>query len=224
MNRLGLRFIFLLFFVSIVSFLLWKPLMGIFTDIEGFKAVVLGFGAIGPLVLILIIALQVMVAPVPGQVAGFVSGFLYGVIPGTVYSMIGLTIGSYIVFFLSRKLGRPFVEKMVSKHHLQKFDALILKKGRVALFLIFLLPALPDDAVCFIAGLTRIDMKTLVLIAILGRLPGFIILNMVGAGVSHSNSTYSIILFSIFMAISGVLYYFREQIEIALRNKLHQLR
>src|SRR3972149_2660878 len=37
---------------------------------------------------------QVVAAPVPGEVTGFVGGILFGPVWGVVYSTIGLTIGS----------------------------------------------------------------------------------------------------------------------------------
>ena len=53
------------------------------------------------------------------------------------------------------------------------------------LFLLYLLPATPDDAICFIAGLSRIRFRVFMVVVILGRLPGFIILSMLGDGIAH---------------------------------------
>jgi len=66
--------------------------------------------------------------------------------------LVGLIIGSFITFYLARKLGRPFVEKIVDKKTLNKFDKKIRKKGLFILFLIYILPGLPDDIIGYIAG------------------------------------------------------------------------
>ncbi len=194
------------------------PLLPLFKDAVRLRAIVQGFGFFGPAFFILLQVLQVLIAPVPGQAAGFVSGYIFGVFPGTVYTMIGTTIGSYIAFILARKFGRPFVEKAISKSLLKKFDYVSKSKGVFALFLIFLLPALPDDAICFIAGLTKIRIRVLVLIAFLGRLPGFFILNLVGNGMALSQWETSVIIFSLMIFVSLIIFLFRKQLEDHTNN------
>ena len=49
--------------------------------------------------------LQVVVAPIPGELTGLIGGYLYGPFWGTVYSTIGLTLGSWIAFMLARFFG-----------------------------------------------------------------------------------------------------------------------
>ncbi len=46
------------------------------------------------------------------------------------------------------------------------------RKYSLYLFLLFLAPFFPDDALCFIAGLTGISYKTFILIVIIARPPG----------------------------------------------------
>src|SRR5512136_1524000 len=52
--------------------------------------------AYAALVFIGLQALQVVAAPVPGEVTGFVGGYFFGNFSGIVYSTIGLAIGSWI--------------------------------------------------------------------------------------------------------------------------------
>lgn len=185
---------------------------------------VASFGVLGPLVLILMQILQVLVAPVPGQVAGFVSGYIYGIFFGTIYTMIGTMLGSFIAITLARKFGRPFVEKVVERHTLKKFDKIAQNKGIFALFLIWLLPALPDDAVCYISGLTKIRIRTLMIIIFLGRLPGFIVLNMVGNGVAIANATFSFVIFGVLMVLSFIIFKTRHNLEATMTNLVSKIK
>jgi len=209
-NKKAFVGVFSLVLILFLLFLLIKPFLYLFGDLDKLKVFILDFGVFAPLVLILLQILQVLVAPIPGQLMGLASGFIFGPFLGTVYTMLGTVIGSYIAFKLSRKLGRPFVERMINKKTLKKFDYLAEDKGSFTLFLIFLLPALPDDAICLIAGLTNIKIRNLVLIAFLGRLPGMFVLNLVGHGFG---SSYAIILFLIVMLISILIFYFRDKLE-----------
>ncbi len=133
-------------------------------------------------------------------------------------------IGSYIAFFLSRKFGRPFVEKFVRKETLKKFDHFSLETGVSALFIVYLLPALPDDAICYIAGLTNIKMKNLMVISTIGRLPGFILLNVVGSGLASGNSQLAIYLFVVFMMISIIIFIYKNKIERIFLKVINNLK
>ena len=62
-------------------------------------------------------AIQVIAAPIPGEVTGFIGGYLYGIVLGIGLSTIGLTIGSYVAFNLSDFSGRPFVEKFIKENN-----------------------------------------------------------------------------------------------------------
>ncbi len=180
---------------------------------ENLREFIQSFGILAPIIFIIIIILQVLLSIVPGQIAGLVGGYVFGIVLGTLYSMIGLIIGSFIVFYISRRWGRAFVEKIIKKETLDKFDKLIKNKGVPVLFLIFLLPALPDDIVCYVAGLTKIKMKTLVIISTIGRFPGALVLSAVGAGLASKNTLFSIILFIVMMIISIIIYLNRKRLE-----------
>ena len=73
-------------------------------------------------VFILLQIMQVVAAPIPGEVTGFIGGYLYGPILGTLYSTIGLTIGSWLAFLLARSFGMPLVERAVNPKIILKFN------------------------------------------------------------------------------------------------------
>ena len=206
---------FILFFIILVGavILFWKPLVQFLSNVENIGEFIRGFGILAPIIFIVIVILQVLFAPIPGQIAGLAGGYVFGAILGTVYSMIGLILGSFIVFFLSRKFGRPFVEKMVNKKIFNKYDKIISKKGLHILFLIWLLPVLPDDVICYIAGLTNIKIRTLIIVSAIGRFPGFLVLSVVGAGLASKNTLFSIVLFIVMMIVSIIIYLNKNKLE-----------
>ncbi len=208
-----LKFIFFIIIFVGITILFWKPLSQLFSTPEDIQEFIHGFGILAPIIFIIAAILQVLLAPIPGQAIGLAGGYLFGTILGTIYSMIGLMIGSFIVFYLAKRLGRKFVEKVVKKKTLNKFDKLIRKKGVPVLFLIYLLPVLPDDLVCYVAGLTKIKIKTLMIISALGRLPGIFILNLVGSGLASESSLFSLSLLVAMVIISIVIYLNRNELE-----------
>lgn len=162
-----------------------QPLLSLFTNQEQLKQSIDSAGVFGPLVYILLQATQVLIAPIPGQVTGLASGYLFGPHLGVLYSMIGAAIGFTIIFVITRRYGRPLVERFFNKKHIEKFDYITKNNGTLTLFLIFLLPAFPDDLICFLAGLTTIPIRTLIVISILGRLPGYYLLALTGSDLSQ---------------------------------------
>jgi uncharacterized membrane protein YdjX (TVP38/TMEM64 family) len=213
-NNAIVKFVAAILVVIGVSIFLIRPLHFLFSNLDELRLFVHQFHVLAPISLVVLIALSVIVVPIPGQVVGMASGYLYGTWLGTLYSMAGLIFGSAIVFVLARRYGRPFVELVVSKGTLDRYDKKISSPGGLyALFMIFLLPMLPDDAVCYIAGLTKIRFRTFLIVMALGRLPGFIVLNMVGAGVAHEHSIISYIVLGVSVAASLLIYLFREQLK-----------
>ena len=199
---------------AVAVFLLWEPLGDAFfsfIDKENIKTFLDQTGPLAPLVFIGLQALQVLMAPIPMQVFGLAGGYIFGAFWGTVYSMIGLTIGSFTAIWLTRLFGRKLVERFVAPETLEKFDHLAEKSGLLVFFLIFLIPALPDDAICFIAGLTKLPILALVLVAFLGRLPGLLALALTGEHLDDSN--IALYMITAVVVIAGLLFIFRPQIE-----------
>jgi uncharacterized membrane protein YdjX (TVP38/TMEM64 family) len=178
------------------------------TDAATLRAYVRGYGAWAPLVLIALQTLQVVVAPVPGQVLATVAGYLFGPWWGTLYNMIGIGLGSALAFWLSRRYGRGYVERTIHPETLETFDAFVERRGLLALFVLFLIPGLPDDALCFLGGLTPIPLRRLVLVALVGRAPAFFLANVVGDLVATGNLRGAALLFLVvtLLALGGYLH------------------
>ncbi|MGN7613957.1 TVP38/TMEM64 family protein [Magnetococcales bacterium HHB-1] len=151
------------------------------TNKQSLKAFFEQYGAASQLVFLLVQLMQVLFAPIPGQLTGALGGFLFGFWQGLLLTMIGLTLGSWIAIYLSRLIGERWVRRFVPEKLLKQFDTLIAEGGVFNFFVIFLLPALPDDAICFMAGLTRLKIWHLVLACLLGRLPGMAVLTFIGS-------------------------------------------
>jgi len=158
-----------------------RSLWDFFTDQERLREWVAGFGPLGPLVSVALNVVQVLVAPVPGQFINLVNGYLYGIWLGGLYSLAGLVLGSALAMWLSRRLGRPLVERLVDASTLARWDRLAAGRGALFFFLIFLFPLLPDDVACFIIGLSALPIPQMLLLATLGRLPGLIFSCWLGA-------------------------------------------
>jgi uncharacterized membrane protein YdjX (TVP38/TMEM64 family) len=212
-KKIIFQFIFFILVLALGIIFLWKPITNFLSNPDQIKEFVHSFGIFAPLIFVLIVIIQVIFAPIPGQITGLAGGYLFGPLLGTIYGSLGLMIGSFIVFVLARKLGRPFVERVITKKTMDKFDKIIKTKGQFSLLLIYFLPIFPDDAISYLAGLTKIKMKNLVFISTLGRLPGILVLSLIGAGIASKNSIFAGIIFGVTMVLSILIYVNRNRLE-----------
>lgn len=141
------------------------------------------FGPLAAIIFVAIQVLQVVAAPIPGEITGLVGGFLFGKVWGAILSTAGLTLGSIIAFFVARKFGIRFVERVVKKQYIEKFNFFVTHKGLYITFVMYLLPGFPKDALCYFLGLTRLRFADFVLMNLFGRFPGTLILTMQGSAV-----------------------------------------
>lgn len=170
------------------------------------------FGVLAPLVFFLLQAAQVVVAPIPGQVLALAAGYLFGTLVGTMITVVGATAGSYVAFVLARRYGRSYVERVVEPGILERFDALSHDHGLKVLFLVFLFPGLPDDLICFTAGLTDLRIRKMVAVSLVGRIPGFFLVAAAGAGIADRQFVTSAVLLGVVVLASLLVYLRRERI------------
>lgn len=162
---------------------------------------------------------QVVAAPIPGEVTGFLGGFFYGAFWGIILSTIGLTIGSWLAFTLSRIFGRPFVEKVVKKETLDRFDYLLKhKKADILVLLLFLIPGFPKDYLCYILGLGPMNTGIFLIISTAGRFLGTCLLTLGGLFIrNHQYYRFSILLgIAIIIVLLSMAY--KDKIEEFLRK------
>ena len=209
--------------VASVGFKWWEPLSSFFGDKAYTAAFMERWGKWAPLVTIVLHAAQVILAPIPGQALDLVNGYLYGPWLGTVYSMMGIVLGSAFVMWLSRRFGRPLVERFVDPRTLNKLDGLTDQRGELVIFLIFLVPFLPDDALCFLAGLTNIPLPKLVLLAAVGRFPGVFVACWVGATAKEFKPVHWILAVVLTVVVGVVFWRFKDQIEEGLLRVIERV-
>jgi uncharacterized membrane protein YdjX (TVP38/TMEM64 family) len=180
---------------------------------------IVSFGFYAPLVFISMQILQIVVAPIPGELTGFIGRYLFGIGPGLVYSTIGLTLGSLFAFLLSRRLGMPFVCRFVGQETMRKFNHLMERQGAFFSFIFFLIPGLPKDYFCYLLGLSPMHIFTFLLISTLGRFPGTLLLTMQGQAVRSENYRGVFLVLGLAFIFFVLTVIYRDRIEDWLKTK-----
>ena len=204
--------------------ILWgRPLCHFLDDVQRVRRFVASFGIWAPLALISLEVTQVVLAPVPGGMIELASGYLFGPGWGTFYSMAGLMGGVVIALFLARRFGRPAVERLVPPQTLDRLDRYARHRGALFFLLLFLMPFIPKDVTCFLAGLTPLPLAELLLIAAIGRFPGVLMANLIGANAAALTPLQWLLIGVPLLLVSITLWRYKEHIEGSLLRLIARL-
>lgn len=153
------------------GFMYWCWKQGILTSQENMQKFIMGFGAAAGIIFILIQIIQVIIPVIPGGVSCVAGVIVFGAGMGFVYNYVGICIGSILVFLIAKRYGRPLMVKMFDKKLIDKYESWTEKNGRFTkLFaLAIFLPVAPDDFLCYLAGTTRMKLKTFTAVILLGK-------------------------------------------------------
>lgn len=208
MNAIAIIIMVIIFFVVYKFFK-----MGLFTSREALQAYIKSFGAFAPIVFVFIQILQIIIAPIPGNVTGMVGGAIFGVYKGFALSAAGLTIGSVFAYYLAKIYGRKLIYKLTDKEKAEKYEnAVNGDTGTLVMFGFFILPFFPDDLLCFLAGLAGIDFTKFIVMVLFGRIPGMYIASVLGNAAVFGIHLKEIIICAVYLIFIVIAYKFRKQI------------
>jgi uncharacterized membrane protein YdjX (TVP38/TMEM64 family) len=213
--------------VAILGFMgllapLYQGMWEVFRGKEQLRIYIESWGAWAPAVFVVIQALQVVMAPIPGEFTGAVGGFIFGTVPSLVYSTLGLTTGSIVAFLAARIIGLPLVKLAVTQATLEKFHFLTEKRGTFIATLLFVIPGFPKDILCYILGLSPMGFITFALVCALGRIPGTVMLSYCGCAVYDENWTTLVVVSIVCLATIAFLFLMNGRIELWLHRKRKQ--
>lgn len=156
------------------------------TDVEGLRELISKCGAWGWIVFILLFVLcSTLLCFIPGTSATFiaVSVVMFGALYGFIISTISVFLASALLFLLGNTLGEKTVAKLVGKQSLEKAQNLLDMKSKMLMPLMFLFPIFPDDALCVVAGMTKMRFWYFSVIVLIFRTVGIGTICFLGSGI-----------------------------------------
>ena len=150
------------------------------SDISQVRSYILGFGIWAPVISILMMILQAIVAPLPAFVITFANAAVFGWWQGAMLSWASAMIAAGLCFQISRYFGRDAVKKLITEKVLQYVDRFFFKHGQNAILIARFLPFVSFDAVSYGAGLTPMTMRSFLIATGVGQLPATLIYSYVG--------------------------------------------
>lgn len=181
-----------------------------FSDTDALQAFVEKNYLLSAIALVLICAVQVIVALIPGELVEIAAGYAFGSVMGALLCLMAITFGSVIVILITRKFGRRFVESLYPR---EKIDALPIinnpKRRNLLTLTLFLIPGTPKDLITYAVGITDMSIPTYLLLATAARFPSIIMSTVGGHALGNDKFTFALIAFAISGAVSlgGYLIY-----------------
>ncbi len=110
--------ILVLLFVGIAVWV-GKPMIDSLKNPEAFRQWVDGHGMIGRLAFAGMMALQVVVAMIPGEPLEIAAGYVFGNVEGLLLCLLGAAVGTAVIFAFTRLLGIKMVEAFISREKIE---------------------------------------------------------------------------------------------------------
>jgi len=162
-------------------------LIQLFTSPDYLEQTIEPYESYGVFILLGLQILQIVFAPIPGQAIGVTYGVMYGVYWGTFFGMIGTTIGTIIPILISKRYGKPIVKSMIGEQKFEKYEELTKSTDVYPFVILIILPVIPDDAIAYLAGLSSISTRRLIIWLAVARFPGMLALTWFGEGLATAN-------------------------------------
>lgn len=218
------KFLILLIFLIGIPFYVFyyhRELLQTFDSLESISAFLLEYKSASIFAYIGFQIVQIVIFIIPGQAIQLAGGYLFAFWLGFFLTFIGVALGTVITFYLARLLGKDAIHLMIgeerTRHYIEKFNS---KRTFMIIFIIFLIPGIPKDAVTYVAGVSEMKAMPFIFISLLGRLPAMIGGVMIGS-MLKSGSYIGVIIISVVAVIFFILgILFRDKL-IGKSDKLY---
>ena len=219
------KIMILLMLAALVIFLTVRyfvPLCHIFGTEQG-REELAGFikraGIFAPLVFILLMAFQIVIAFIPGGPLEITGGFLFGGWLGTFLTITGAVLGTLCVYALVKKFGSPLVHFFINEEKMKTFSVLQDEdKLEFWVFILFLIPGIPKDLLTYIVPLMKIKGRRFLILSALARFPALTASVLMGDGLSDGRYGFCIVI----ACLSAVALFAGLQIKKHILKEKHE--
>jgi uncharacterized membrane protein YdjX (TVP38/TMEM64 family) len=172
----------LMLLVALIAVVVALPgLRGLFTR-DNLAAFIERTGWYGPVALALVMAISVILSPIPNVPIAAVLGMTYGPLLGTAIAVVGALLGAMAAFLIARHFGSRAIRALTGKTF-HFCDGCSERTLSVLVFVARLIPVVSFDIVSYGAGLTQMRFRRFTLWSLLGMIPWTLFYTSVGSAV-----------------------------------------
>ncbi|NLC32017.1 MAG: TVP38/TMEM64 family protein [Clostridiales bacterium] len=192
-----------------LGFIIGRPLLAALKNKENFRLWIDAQGFWKYWIMVGIVALQVIVAIIPGEPIEFAAGYAFGAWGGLALCLIGIGIGSIVIILLTRKYGMRMVHLFVDDAKIEELSQKLLadkSKLDTVVFVLFLIPGTPKDLITYFIGITTITLPRFLFLSSVARIPSIISSTMGGSMVGKQRYKAAVVVMTLTMVLSAVIF------------------
>lgn len=177
-------------------------------NIARLKFFILSFGFWAPLISIALMVAQSVVLFLPAFPIFVVNALAFGPLGGTLLSWSGAVLGSLTCFTIGKILGRPYVQRLVNRAHLEAADHALRRHEKYVILFFGFIPLISFDVISYAAGLTAISYAEFFLLVCVAQIPSALfyslLVSKIGQGTLNIYWAGAVILF-LLLGFTGLL-------------------
>lgn len=164
-------------------------------DLDQVITLIRSWGLAAPLMSILLMVTQAIIAPIPAFLITAANGMVFGNVWGILISLIGALAGALTTFYIARLFGNVALKKIVRNQKAADFIRHAGEKNGFYVILVArLLPFISFDVIGYMAGLSGIRSWAFILGTLLGMLPATIVYTFIGNEVPAMEKNFPLLL------------------------------
>ena len=183
----------------VAATILWgKRIVDLVADPEAFREWIDERGVWAPVVMVAVVALQILVALIPGEPFEFAAGYAFGAWQGMLLCMAGSFVGGCLAMLLARRYGMKLMRALFPKHDIANLE-IFKKPERLTLltFLLFLIPGTPKDILVYALGLTPMGVMKGIGLTCLARIPSILTSTLSGHALGEEQYLAAVIIYGL---------------------------
>jgi len=188
-------------------------------SIESLRTFINSTGPYAILIFLAIFLLFTFFEFIPLFLLMILSGFLFGTLNGAIYSLLGILIGSMLLFIIVKKFKNKFIKEKNKLNDLKYLNKLMKKDAVYAIYVAKLIPIFPNELIVISAALAKIKIKDFFLIILIGTLPLAFIASALGDSFSSPTFNLALIIFAFAGSVLLSAFLFKDRLKAIFIHK-----
>jgi len=179
-------------------------------------------GPLAPVAYALFYAVQILIAPLPGNFLSVFAGYTFGFVNGLLLSLAGLMLGATLAVLIGRRFGRPLLERFFSHAELIRWERKLRLRSPLVWYVFFLFPV--PDLVIYAAGMGTLRLGLLLPAILLGRGTAILFGIAMGNATAVLPAQLVVVQWLLLVLLGGFAYKFQRPLRLFLLLSLRRLR
>ena len=172
-------------------------------NIDRLKTFILSYGFWAPLISAFLMVAQSVILFLPAFPIFVVNALAFGLVWGTLLSWSSAVLGSLVCFSIAKTFGRPAVQRLVNRVHLETADMVLKRYEKYIILLFGFVPVISFDVISYASGLTLLGFWEFVPLVCIAQIPSALFYSLLIHKIDQGTlDAYWVIAVSLFLLLS----------------------